>query len=437
MGQFINQLSTICGINKNSIILVPGNHDIFRDSIPEIAKKNRDSIQDRDKVAEIIGNKVILEQYSAGLKNYRAFLLKNFEWSKGKDQAPLSYTVNTTVNDVSISIVALNTAWLSYGGLNEKGKIVMGERQVRKALSEIDNPQITIVLMHHPFEWLEQFDANDVQRMLERRADFILNGHEHKSDIIGKGSIFGKAFKISAGSTYEARNRLNSYNIACCNLEEKSITCYLRKFQDTNGGFWIEDNSIDNSISNGKIKIRLPERLSEIVVNDIQINTNRKDEYWVSPSDSDIQIALPPIPRELIRQIREGNCILFAGAGTSLDAGLPSWSELLRNMVEKVDDCGLLKASQKLEIKYLLDNQDFVSIAEFCKEKLGLHDFAEFIGTNLNTKNRYSKIHDLLSQIPFTAAITTNYDNFIEKTHQNYRVILPNEISELDNFDVS
>ena len=46
--------------------------------------------------------------------------------------------------------------------------------------------------MHHPFEWLEWFDSNDVKKMLERRADFILNGHEHRLDVIGKGSIFGK-----------------------------------------------------------------------------------------------------------------------------------------------------------------------------------------------------------------------------------------------------
>ena len=105
----------------------------------------------------------------------------------------------------------MNTAWLAYGDGNEKGKIILGERQVREAFNETDNPQITIALMHHPFEWLEWFDSNDVKQMLERRADFILNGHEHRLEIIGKGSVFGKAFRISAGSVYEMRNHLNSY----------------------------------------------------------------------------------------------------------------------------------------------------------------------------------------------------------------------------------
>lgn len=434
--EFLNKLSAVCQVSKENIILVPGNHDVARNDISKMTKESRGSINNRELVSEIIGNDSDRERYSKGLKNYRDFLCKNFEWAKKGKEAPLSYTINRKINNVSISVLALNTAWLSYGGINEKGQIILGERQVREALAEVDNSQMIIVLMHHPFEWLEWFDVQDVQGMLERRADYILNGHEHRLDVLGKGSIFGKAFKISAGSTYETRNHLNSYNIVSSNLVEKNITCYLRRFEDRNGGFWSQDNSIDNSILNGKIKVKLSDRLSEIVTDSFQESENVEDEYWVTPMDSNVQIQVPMIPKELVRQIKNGKCILFAGAGTSLDGGLPSWSELLRNMIEKVDDYGLLSDSQKHEINYLLSNQDFTTIAEFCKEKLGPYDFAEIIKECLNTNNRYSQTHNILSQIPFKAAITTNYDDFIEKTHHNCRVVLPNEIAELDKYDL-
>lgn len=434
--EFISKLSSVCQIAKEDIILVPGNHDVTRDNISDRTKKMRNNIKKREDISRIIGNEKELEEYSAGLENYRDFLCENFEWARKIGNIPLSYTVNRKINNISVSVLALNTAWLSYGGGNEKGQIILGERQVREALARVDNSQIIIVLMHHPFEWLEWFDVQDVQGMLERRTDFILNGHEHRLDIIGKGSIFGKAFKISAGSTYETRNHLNSYNIVCSNMVEKSISCYLRKFEDKNGGFWSQDNSIDNSILNGRIKFKLSDRLSDILKDNIQERKNLKNEYWITPSDSDIQIMVPAMPKELVRQIKDGKCILFAGAGTSLDAGLPTWSELLRSMVEKVDDYGLLKDSEKEEINYLINNQDFTTIAEFCKEKLGSFDFAEIIRECLNTTNRFSKTHNILSQIPFKAAITTNYDNLIEKNHRNYRVVLSNEISELDKHDI-
>lgn len=433
---FINELSIVCHVNKENIIIVPGNHDVARNDISELTKESCSCIKNRELVSEIIGNDGERKRYSKGLKNYREFLCRNFNWAKKRKESALSYTINREINNVSISVLALNTAWLSYGAGNEKGKIILGERQVREALAEADNSQMVIVLMHHPFEWLEWFDAQDVQGMLERRADYILNGHEHRLDVIGKGSIFGKAFKISAGSTYETRNHLNSYNIVCSNLVERHITCFLRKFEDRNGGFWSQDNSIDSSISNGKIKVKLSDRLSEIVTDSFQESENVEDEYWVTPTDSNVQIMVPVIPKELVRQIKNGKCILFAGAGTSLDAGLPSWSELLRNMIEKVDDYGLLSDSQKHEISYLLSDQEFTTIAEFCKEKLGPYDFAEIIKECLNTNNRFSQTHNILSQIPFKAAITTNYDDFIERTHRNYRVVLPNEISELDKYDI-
>lgn len=50
----------------------------------------------------------------------------------------------------------------------------------------------------------------------------------------------------------------------------------------------------------------------------------------------------------------------------------------------------------------------------------------------MNSKNRVSIIHNIIAGIPFKAAITSNYDNFIEKTHRNYRVILPDDINKFD-----
>lgn len=349
----------------------------------------------------------------------------------------MSYTINKKLNGTSVSILSLNTAWLAYGNENEKGKIVLGERQVREAFDEIDNAQIIVALMHHPFEWLEWFDSNDVKKMLERRADFILNGHEHRLDVIGKGSIFGKAFKISAGSTYEMRNHVNSYNIVDSDISNGVATCFFRRFVDQDGGFWSEDNTLDNSVSNGKIRIKLSERMAEEFSIDSREDKYRnQEELWVNPVDSKIQLFVPDMPKDLINRIRDGKCILFAGAGTSLDAGLPSWYDLLKSMVEQVDDYGGLDNRQKEELGFLIEQQDFNVVAEFCKEQLGAKGFADLIREKLGTRCKNSIIHNILAEIPFKGAITSNYDNFIEKNHRNYRVILPNDINKFDQVTI-
>ena len=435
--EFIDELLIVTKLNKDDVVLVPGNHDVNHNQVLSIARNSKKLLNNRDAISEIIGNETERDIYTQGLKNYYEFIENNFSWAKVGKKNALSYTINKKLNGTSVSILSLNTAWLAYGNENEKGKIVLGERQVREAFDEIDNAQIIVALMHHPFEWLEWFDSNDVKKMLERRADFILNGHEHRLDVIGKGSIFGKAFKISAGSTYEMRNHVNSYNIVDSDISNGVATCFFRRFVDQDGGFWSEDNTLDNSVSNGKIRIKLSERMAEELSIDSREDKYRsQEELWVNPVDSKIQLFIPDMPRDLINRIRDGKCILFAGAGTSLDAGLPSWYDLLKGMVGPVDDYGGLDNRQKEELGFLIEQQDFNVVAEFCKEQLGAKGFADLIREKLGTRCKNSIIHNILAEIPFKGAITSNYDNFIEKNHRNYRVILPNDINKFDQVTI-
>lgn len=435
--EFIDELLIVTKLNKDDVVVVPGNHDVNHNQVLSIARNSKKLLNNRDAISEIIGNETERDIYTQGLKNYYEFIENNFSWAKVGKKNALSYTINKKLNGTSVSILSLNTAWLAYGNENEKGKIVLGERQVREAFDEIDNAQIIVALMHHPFEWLEWFDSNDVKKMLERRADFILNGHEHRLDVIGKGSIFGKAFKISAGSTYEMRNHVNSYNIVDSDISNGVATCFFRRFVDQDGGFWSEDNTLDNSVSNGKIRIKLSERMAEELSIDSREDKYRsQEELWVNPVDSKIQLFVPDMPKDLINRIRDGKCILFAGAGTSLDAGLPSWYDLLKGMVEQVDDYGGLDNRQKEELGFLIEQQDFNVVAEFCKEQLGAKGFADLIREKLGTRCKNSIIHNILAEIPFKGAITSNYDNFIEKNHRNYRVILPNDINKFDQVTI-
>ena len=434
---FLNNLQNVINVDKENIILIPGNHDVNRKDLLSVAKNSKKLLNNREAISAIIGNDAEREIYTRGLINYRRFIEQNFLWANSGENDPLFYTINRKIEGVSISILAMNTAWLAYGDGNEKGKIILGERQVREAFNETDNPQITIALMHHPFEWLEWFDSNDVKQMLERRADFILNGHEHRLEIIGKGSVFGKAFRISAGSVYEMRNHLNSYNIVSSDISTGTATCYFRRFVDRDGGFWSEDNTLDDSIHNGKICVKLSERIVETFPINVEKQKEvEKEELWINPVDNNIQLFIPDMPRDLINRIRNGKCILFAGAGTSLDAGLPSWYDLLKNMIERVDYYGQLDEGQKEELKFLIDQQDYTIVAEFCKDKLGKKGFADLIKEKLNTKSKTSLIHNILADIPFKAVITSNYDNFIEKTHGNARVILPDDINRLDEYTI-
>lgn len=148
--EFIGELLIVTKLNKDDVVVVPGNHDVNHNQVLSIARNSKKLLNNRDAISEIIGNETERYIYTQGLKNYYEFIENNFSWAKAGKKNALSYTINKKLNGTSVSILSLNTAWLAYGNENEKGKIVLGERQVREAFDEIDNAQIIVALMHHP-----------------------------------------------------------------------------------------------------------------------------------------------------------------------------------------------------------------------------------------------------------------------------------------------
>ena len=445
---FIDRLSKITGVKNDCIITVPGNHDVDRTQISPLCKLAAKEVDSRDTVTKLISSESARGQILQSLSNYMAFIGNKFPWATDTKKKPLSFTINKSINGIPVSILALNSAWLAFGRNDEKGNLVIGEKQVRDALEKCENSELTISLMHHPFSWLKWFDCEDVQGLLNKRADFILSGHEHRASLIGKGSVLGKAFLISAGATYEDRAQLNSYNIVKCNVDEGIATCYFREYVDKNGGYWTSDNSLGDTVENGEIVVKYrnsilvtesgQENKTDHTTNEQEefehqvITTQIKQQYWINPEDTKTEFFVPDLPPDLIDLIENKKCVLFAGAGTSIDAGIPGWDEMLNSMIERVEQCIGLDSEDKKELECLMRSGKYEVIAEYCKESLGNYDFADQIKRCLQQTQKPPYTHQLLAKIPFCAAITSNYDNLIEENHRNIKVILPQDLSQKD-----
>ena len=61
---------------------------------------------------------------------------------------------------------------------------------------------------------------------------------------------------------------------------------------------------------------------------------------------------IDPVPSELELSIREDRCALFAGAGLSMGAGLPSWVELLNALVAECHTRGLISGARERTYKH-------------------------------------------------------------------------------------
>jgi hypothetical protein len=132
---------------------------------------------------------------------------------------------------------------------------------------------------------------------------------------------------------------------------------------------------------------------------------------------------------ELAARARAGQLAIFMGAGTGIAAGLPSWSELLRRLAERlgVKDGEALSALGPLDAAELLRREAQKQSTEErgAENVLGAH-VAEVIGT----PSRYALPHAFLAALNADQVITTNFDRLYELAVREVRgpqplVVLP------------
>lgn len=112
----------------------------------------------------------------------------------------------------------------------------------------------------------------------------------------------------------------------------------------------------------------------------------------------------------LVEQARSGRLVLFLGAGASIGAGLPSWSDLLDALTATIlgdrrPSAEQLKGVDVRDVATLLEKE---SPADF--RDLVVEEVTRQTGASL----RVSLLHQLLASLPAHEAVTTNYDLLFE-----------------------
>lgn len=128
--------------------------------------------------------------------------------------------------------------------------------------------------------------------------------------------------------------------------------------------------------------------------------------------------AFPPL-KELVTAIQNDECTLFVGAGMSLNAGLMSYPQLIRELATTLGMDG--------ELTDELDS--YLDIAQCYRDTYGDSDekekrvesiIARYFGKHA-TQVRPSLAHYLLLSLPIRFIVTTNYDALLEETLEALR----------------
>jgi hypothetical protein len=127
----------------------------------------------------------------------------------------------------------------------------------------------------------------------------------------------------------------------------------------------------------------------------------------------------PTIPDDLIKHVAQQNSMAFVGAGLSAGLGLPSWPQLIRQMIDWCEGQGI-RLPNKSDIEYLLDEKkDLLAAANALRAKMGDDKYRQFLAeVFLRSDLESTELHETLAKIPFLAVATTNYDPLVEDGHR-------------------
>ncbi|MEF8755040.1 MAG: SIR2 family protein [Accumulibacter sp.] len=140
-----------------------------------------------------------------------------------------------------------------------------------------------------------------------------------------------------------------------------------------------------------------------------------------------------PIPPQLLQHLRERRLLLFAGAGLSAQAGLPTWRSLVQDVVDATIAETMQGEESRRELESMIAAGKWLQIADHCKLKLGPGEYARLLGERLSDSGRpVPEAHRLAVRLPFAAWVTTNYDKLLERAYAEERGGLPKTLTSLD-----
>ena len=134
--------------------------------------------------------------------------------------------------------------------------------------------------------------------------------------------------------------------------------------------------------------------------------------------------ALPPVavPADLVQSCLAGECVLFAGAGLSARAGVPTWNQFLFDLLDHALKHKVIDANYAHSLGAALHEGERDAAADGIVQMFGNQRelLQSFLQQYFQDAGPISSAHKFLQQIPFSAVITTNYDRLLEQAFPEY-----------------
>ncbi len=266
---FFDELLAACGkdntpLQKERLFVVPGNHDIRRDSgvsdtLTLLNLWAKDATNHVNEVNQRFHNKEIqFNNCIHRLGDYAKFIM-DYLPHQNDSEGHHCYTTSIKINGLKIGIAGFNSAWSCAGPEKERDIWLPAESQFGAAQSVLDTAEVRIGLIHHPLEWLNNADRDVAKQRISGYFDFWLHGHSHDAWIEpSENKVI-----IAAGAVGAENDREFGINLVQVEIPTTKGTAHLYQHQRAERGW--KPASVANHAPIGIWTFNLPKRLLESV----------------------------------------------------------------------------------------------------------------------------------------------------------------------------
>lgn len=260
----VKKLSEALELSPNNIFFVPGNHDINRnadESFVDIGLtahlSSEDAIDEFIKREKTSGIDRIID-----FKNFEKEFYKDYIFEKELTNFQSTFIIN--IKNLNIGISCFNTAWRCYDSDNDKGKLLLGERQITNSKKLIDKCNIKLAISHHFFDYLAPFDSKYCEPAIKNTYDLLMLGHVHEGSNSFQTDMYGNIFISTAPSNWtsnlrsDSREYANGYSIIDYDLDNEKVVIHSRRYNHKKRGY-DPNTDIGDSVGIKEYNIPTPE----------------------------------------------------------------------------------------------------------------------------------------------------------------------------------
>jgi formylglycine-generating enzyme required for sulfatase activity len=200
-------------LTRDRLLLVPGNHDVDRGRVSRGVRSIQDgrlSAQSQDDIAETLQDQgdreLLLKRHTDYLDFYGAWL--------GEPQPRPWWQRRIDIDGQCLHAAGLDSAWMACGD-DDRGRLLLGRYQVNQTVlhPDAEGADWRLALLHHPWDYLAEFDTHEARRTIHLHRDLVLRGHLHAGEAfrVLPPDPARACLELAAGCIYDGSRHPNAF----------------------------------------------------------------------------------------------------------------------------------------------------------------------------------------------------------------------------------